>query len=263
MTVKSADLASARWTLCAMALAAGLVACGGSDDDTPAPVEPPVQPSNLADCHNPSMYTPGSSWSVTFDSGNVNSIVVHAPRAEWELPEGIVRWAVPTQAGADAGVYYRVRNGTVETLLLVNWFYFSSGPAISYEGYVPGLAAPIALANGQTYRTPPTKVYNVLYSQERDENGWLPPRKPLLDGEGELRDVTDLGQTTYIGRETITVPAGTFETCHTTRTSNFSGETHHWTVAEGPYKGLSVMTEWSTASGASRAAATVITADWK
>lgn len=79
---------------------------------------------------------------------------------------------------------------------------------------------------------------------------------------------------TYIGRETITVPAGTFATCHVKWVRRLSAdssrdlqsdlppmEQEEWWVAEGPYKGVIVQLRNLKTQVTSRAAA--VQADWK
>ena len=87
---------SRRWLLVLMGTSV-MVACGGGDDH-PTPVNPPTTASNLADCHNPSMYTLGSSWSITTAANANNSesrttSVVLPPPFDWGMPRGTVVWA--------------------------------------------------------------------------------------------------------------------------------------------------------------------------
>ena len=57
---------------------------------------------------------------------------------------------------------------------------------------------------------------------------------------GSAPTATTTTTTTYLGHETITVPAGTFETCKVRFVDQGGGTSHTWTVASGPYRGLDV-----------------------
>ena len=274
-----------------LALAATvLVACGGGDD-APTPVDPPVTPSNLADCHNPSMYIVGSSWSTTFsESGpvfrpdqapeqatweNTYNTWVLEPPAAWGLPVGTVRhsgWPAQVSGFINdiGGTYVRAHENTIEVLLLANWQHFSSGEHISYSGYVPGLVEPIALTNGQTYQGTPVSVYGGMFAPRIDAVGNAHYPDPPLGDERYLRPEKTSIELTYVGRETITVPAGTFSTCHVMSRERPGdgqpgGDVPHeeWRVAEGPYKGISIKTRRSGASGSTVGEAKQISADWK
>ena len=267
--------------LIAIAAAAGLTACGGSDD-TPTPVDPPVTASNLADCHNPSMYTLGSSWSVTFNvSGtdlqpgqapaqttweSTDNTWVLKPPAAWTLPDGTVRlsYVEPAPSGSYpndlAGTYVRLHENTVETIVRAGWVHSSVGlPYIFYSAYTPGLAEPIALGSGQTYQSPPVSVYTSSSSAlfDADFRPYYP--NPPLGDEAQLQPDKATQQLTYVGRETITVPAGTFATCHIQRPEG----PDEWRLAEGPYKGITIKTWYSRVSGTVLREAKQISAIWK
>lgn len=269
--------------LAAFVAANTLVACGGGDDG-PAPVEP--QPAtNLADCHNPSMYTVGSWWSIAYTqrisgggtSPGMESAVVSPPPTDWGMPPGTVAltsWnggaAPPSVIEARTGIYVRVNDGAIDTLLTANWVHFSSGEVMSYRGYVPGLRTPVSLGEGETYQSPLVRMYNVLAYPPIDQHGQrgdAPP--PPLDGGGELVETEFQNQLTYVGREAVTVPAGTFKTCHTIsrvvlRNSGATdGEMHEWRVAEGPYKGLKIKWSYVRAAQTSTSEVEAIQADWK
>ena len=46
--------------------------------------------------------------------------------------------------------------------------------------------------------------------------------------------------TTYLGRESLTVPAGTFETCKAKFVDQTGATSLTWTVASGPYRGIDI-----------------------
>ncbi|AVO32880.1 hypothetical protein [Ottowia oryzae] len=275
-----------------LAVAASLAACGGGDDDG-GQVDPPVAPTNLADCFNPSMYTVGSSWTVTEEAsgdtnllfegaipgtftnapGGVVTTYVQEPPPEWGLPAGTVKlseFAPDTLVSPDtwklpnlSGTYVRVHDGSVDQLLTATWYQFSRNfPQLAYRGYAPGLAEPIALGSGQTYKGPPVLRYSTsvgLYFAPDNSRHVAPPsldgsRDPVADG------VTV--QLTYVGRETITIPAGTFSTCHTKKLVE-GLVTEEWKVAEGPYRGITVQTSLARGDKQALRVTTSVSANWK
>ena len=272
----------------AAAVVAGLAACGGGDDSNDGP-----QTSNLADCHNPSMYTVGSSWTVTSQSSRTytttaaqtvteasegtETVKVLAPPPEWGMPVGVVRILRDpgdlNHTGGSlpdwTGTYVRVAGDVLETTLSVSWMSFAAGVwQLNYRGYVPGLAAPISLAAGQTYTSPAVQTYQQFATTSRPDPITDPGRvtysyPPISGGQTFLPERVS-SQLTYVGRETITVPAGTFATCHiSTPSGNYQAE--EWRVAEGPYKGVVVKSR-STATGftdTSTSEAKQISASWK
>lgn len=284
-------LPSRPW-LFAIIAAAGLAACGGGDD-APTPVDPPVTASNLADCHNPSMYVLGSSWSVTKEfSGDpsvsfyntlpnefrstpadVFTTYVVAPPPAWGLPEGTVRLSgFPDGAIIDPrtwqlpqldGINVRVHDGVVDTLLTARWYQFSLGfPALAYLRYQPGLSTPIALASGETYQGTPVARYSNsagVYIAPDGARQVVPP--PTDQDQYLLPDKVTI-ELMYVGRETISVPAGTFATCHT-RTTSAGQVTEEWQVAEGPYRGIAIKGAKTQDGKSGFWVAKAVSADWK
>ena len=59
--------------------------------------------------------------------------------------------------------------------------------------------------------------------------------------------------TTYLGRQTITTPAGTFETCQVRFVDQGGGTSYTWTVANGPYSGIDVRHSLAIAADGSSA----------
>ncbi|MFD1710122.1 hypothetical protein FVQ98_02700 [Ottowia sp. GY511] len=255
--------------LSALALLTALSACGGGDDDA-TPVEPPApQPtSNLADCHNPSMYKVGSGWSVTWDVTDTRAVTsdgvipvresithtdVLAPPPEWGMPADAVRWrdAPNSINGWDRlpdwqGRYVRLHDGVVDTLLTARWEWPTRAfPNIAYHGYLPGLTEPIGLAAGETYASPAVTQYVAGHYIFIDTNNVSHvPAPPLDGGTGVLPDKATL-ETTYLGRVDVTVPAGTFATCHVRQTSAPGVVQESWRVAEGQWRGITVQSRES------------------
>ena len=93
-----------------LAVAASLAACGGGDDDG-GQVDPPVAPTNLADCFNPSMYTAGSSWSVASTTTFLSSAPGATQRAQSEV-DRLERTREELMSDTDA-VRAALRNRTV------------------------------------------------------------------------------------------------------------------------------------------------------
>ena len=265
-----------------LALTASLAACGGGNDDGGAD-NPPVAATNLSACFNPSMYTVGSSWSVTsavtstspaatsgaartttvYDSQD--TVYVLAPPARWAMEAGTVRWA-PTNATDDTssvlGTYKRVANGLVRTSLSAQFQHFSANDAIRYQVYEPALSEPVALGPNETYRSPTSQSTSAMLSIVFNANGIPVVPNPPRSGEGS-QQVNTTTQLTYVGRESVTVPAGQFETCHVITGEAGVGQ-QAWRVADGPYKGLTVKTQGLTTDGATYVAeAKAISATWK
>ncbi|MFD1710121.1 hypothetical protein FVQ98_02695 [Ottowia sp. GY511] len=248
------------WLLVLMGTGA-LVACGGGDDD-PTPVDPSTTVTNLAYCHNPSMYTLGSHWSITWAANadhaeSRTTGVVLAPPADWDMPIGTVVWApwevhratgelAPIGTVGRISTFVRLAGDHEQTLLYASWQHFASGNAVAYTGSVPAESLPIALADGQTHQGAPHKNFSVLAYPPIDANGVL----------------------TYVGRESMTLPAGTVSTCHTIsrRLADgvaAAGEMHAWMVAEGPYKGLQVKTTYIDPAKTITIEAKALSAHWK
>ena len=272
----------------AAAVVASLAACGGGDDNNDGP-----QASNLADCHNPSMYTVGSSWTVISEGsgdsdllyegvppGSLNNQLggtahtyVLTPPPEWGLPAGTVRlsdfpagpeitvdpWTLPNKSGT----YVRIHDGLLDTVLSVTWYQFSRAfPALAYHGYVPGLTEPITLGQGETYQGPAVPQYGTSAFLHILPDGSRTVANPSLDGGRDLLADKVSVQLTYLGRKTVTVPAGTFATCHT-RKVTAGLVTEQWKAAEGPYKGIAVKTTKTRDAKTATWAVKSVSADWK
>ena len=277
------------WILAAL-IASAVAACGGGDD-APTPIDPPITPSNLADCHNPSMYTVGSNWSVEWDAPGYDraslpllaavpwpedktSTYVLAPPPEWQLPPGTIQLS-PYAPGeyplnwtglVGSGRYLILQDNAVHTVLTAIWTRFSREfPVLHYDSYTPALTEPLSLRLGEIYQSQPVAHYRSgsdLTSNPDSPGSPLSIRPPLLDGSGSLQADAVSVTLTYVGRETLSVPAGTFSTCHTRR-SSAGTEEEEWRVAEGPYKGITIKAIKKVNGESAQWAAKAVRADWK
>lgn len=90
--------------------------------------------------------------------------------------------------------------------------------------YTPPIQTPMNLTEGQTY--------TVSYTVKTESSMSMIPAVP---------DVAVNYSMKYLGKEQVTTPAGTYQTCKTQTTSVSSGSTSvstEWIVAEGRYRGL-------------------------
>ena len=259
-----------------LAVAASLAACGGGDDDG-GQVDPPVAPTNLADCFNPSMYTAGSSWSVasttTFLSSapgatqrapeaTVEEMSVTAPPPDWGLGAGIVRMFPYLRAVNDSGyggTYVRVANGVVQTLYRIDVGYLSNRPS-TYRVLLPALEAPVSLAVGDSFaRTASVCIYP-RFTESVGGKLVLPP--PTLESCPENPTIFTSHQWTFNGAASVTVPAGTFMTCDVSSVRDGVAY-REWRVAHGAYKGLTVKQTQTYSDSVTTQEANSLSANWK
>ncbi len=273
---KTTFLARARGLLLAApwAIAASLSACGGGDEVV---VNPPVPPTNLADCHNPSMYTVGSSWSVAFTTTSTSNapgaappepqqtldeMSVTAPPADWELGADIVR-TTPYRGSVNddgyAGTYLRVAGGVVQTLYKIGESSLWNRPA-TYLVLLPALEAPIALAPGNSFESTASLCPYPRFIEWDGKKQVYP--KPTTENCPETPTQFTTNRWTFNGAASVTVPAGTFMTCDI---SSVQGGTafREWRVANGPYKGLTVKQVSTSSDSVFTKEANSISVDWK
>ena len=248
-------------TLALLSLAVSIAACGGGDSETtgatspapapgatPAPAAPAPAPSSTGDssaCWNDAMSTPGSLWKVTYRERGLSNV------------DGIV---VTTQTLGS-----KTFNGQASTESRITTA-------------VPGKPAEVQLSyaslTGQDYRQFGWRLANG--SEVFLEPVWITPRS-MQPGQvatstyttrfanGSVPTVTTT-TTTYQGRDTITIPAGTFETCKVRFVDQGGGTSHTWTVASGPYRGVDIRYALALAADGSSAwvrEATAIEASFK
>lgn len=225
-------------TLALLSLAISMAACGGGDSEAtgapsagpapapgaapapPAPAPAPAPTGDSSACWNDAMSTPGSSWKVTYRERGLSSV------------DGIV---VTTQTLGS-----KLFNGQPST---------ESRITTAVPGKPTEVQLSYASLTGQDYRQLGWRLANG--SDVYLEPAWITPRS-MQPGQsststystrfanGSSPTSTTTTTTTYLGRETITVQAGTFETCKVRFVDQGGGASHTWTVASGPYRGLDV-----------------------
>ena len=225
-------------TLALLSLAVSIAACGGGDSEAtgapspapapgaapapapPAPAPAPAPTGDSSACWNDAMSTPGSSWKVTYRERGLSSV------------DGIV---VTTQTLGS-----KLFNGQPAT---------ESRITTATPGKPAEVQSSYASLTGQDYRQLGWRLANG--SEVFLEPAWVTPRV-MQPGQsatstyttrfanGSAPTATTTTTTTYLGHETITVPAGTFETCKVRFVDQGGGTSHTWTVASGPYRGLDV-----------------------
>lgn len=240
--------------IAALVAAVSLVACGGSGDDG---AQPEPRAIDLSDCFNPSMYTPGSSWTVRKKSVerviDTGAVTVPMNEADFEtqvtkassgmgLGEGVVSWS--------DGNFFRVADGKVAELMTRT----TGRLAVSWK-YDPPILQPTSLPVGAVYTSPQSTVYfNSVYG-----------------GPDTVVNVgTRSHSLTFVAAETVTVAAGTFATCHVQLQQTSKSDVGQnyivkdsWWVAGGPFKGIEVKAEEVSGGVRESTEVTAIRADWK
>ncbi len=123
------------WLIAAM-MAGTLAACGGGDDDAP----PAETRADLSECHNPSMYKAGSSWTVRkkWSTRNVSTDAVTAPEVEADFQTTVT--AAPSELGLgegavswNGGSFFRLTGDKVAELLITG----SGQKSAGVKSFVP------------------------------------------------------------------------------------------------------------------------------
>lgn len=238
----------------ATALALSLAACGGGGNDAdpvtpgPSPSPSPEQPvpdpspnpvpspdpgpgdaSTSASCINDAMWNVGSSWTVAKRQTSASSLLPMMDTTSTTTVTG-------TQAfnGHTVTVWREHDSFTNETDLIYSARV--GGDHVTYGGqgrneddalvtyrYDPPLNVPVALAVNQAYTA-----------------------KSVMSDSDQSR-VDFAQESTYRGRETIRVPAGSFDTCKVsikTTMGQYSQVVETWYVADGPNRGLHIKSEF-------------------
>ena len=225
-------------TLALLALAVSITACGGGDSEAtgapspapapgaapapapPAPAPAPTPSGDSSACWNDSMSTPGSLWKVTYRErglSNVDRIVVTTQTLGSKTFNGqpaTESRITTTVSGKADDVQLSYASLTGQDYRQLGWR-LANGSDVYIE---PAWVTPRVMQPGQSS----TSTYSTRFA-----NGSSPTS-------------TTTTTTTYLGRETITGPAGTFETCKVRFVDQGGGTYHTWTVASGPYRGLDV-----------------------
>ena len=225
-------------TLALLAMAVSISACGGGDSEAtgapspapapgaapapapPAPAPAPTPSGDSSACWNDSMSTPGSLWKVTYRErglSNVDRIVVTTQTLESKTFNGqpaTESRITTTVSGKADDVQLSYASLTGQDYRQLGWR-LANGSDVDIE---PAWVTPRVMQPGQS---------STSTDSTRFANGSSPTS-------------TTTTTTTYLGRETIMVPAGTFETCKVRFLDQGGGTSHTWTIASGPFRGLDV-----------------------
>lgn len=192
------------------------------------------------------MSTPGSSWKVTYRErglSSVDGIVVTTQTLGSKLfngqpaTESRITTATP---GKPAEVQSSYASLTGQDYRQFGWR-LSNGSEVFLE---PAWVTPRVMQPGQSA----TSTYTTRFA-----NGSAPT-------------ATTTTTTTYLGRDTIAVPAGTFETCKVRFVDQGGGTSYTWTIASGPLRGIDVRYSLALAANGTSAwvrEATAIDASFK
>ena len=225
-------------TLALLAMAVSISACGGGDSEAtgapspapapgaapapapPAPAPAPTPSGDSSACWNDSMSTPGSLWKVTYRErglSNVDRIVVTTQTLGSKTFNGqpaTESRITTTVSGKADDVQLSYASLTGQDYRQLGWR-LANGSDVYIE---PAWVTPRVMQPGQSS----TSTYSTRFAN------------------GSSSTSTATTTTTYLGRETITVPAGTFETCKVRLVDQGGGTSHTWTIASGPFRGIDV-----------------------
>lgn len=211
-------------TLLAIAISSTLLsACGGGgSSDAPSSTVAPATDSGGC-LYNPALYQAGNTYSVESEyldgsgavtSRDTRSYVVNGPTvfdgySVVEIQSSINKSTGATQTIKD---YYSLGNAEVLKYGFSSTSTFSGSSFTDTTHFVP------------PEREPHTLQKNVPFAQSFSASG-----------------VTVDQTITYLGTESITVPAGTFSACKLQNVSTTNGSTSRvtvWVIADGRYQGL-------------------------
>jgi hypothetical protein len=217
---------------------------------TPAPVQSASSITTVGDCTNNTLwFQTGQKYRIDVRSGatgtevltsnkyTVNGVKSFKGNSATEL---LVETAAATNGVANVAasvntLYYAALTGTG---------YTSYGSFIKVNATVAGFA--ISTDTTLTFTPPMTMPYNMgVGSTHTVDTDWLTETSVL--GSTTAQTIRYNIKYNFVGVETVTVPAGTFETCRvettTTGTVNGTSSTStatQWWVGTGPLKGLFV-----------------------
>ena len=258
-------------TLALLSLAVSLSACGGGDSEgagaavpapapgpapspapapapapAPGPAPAPAPAGDSSACWNDAMSSTGAWWKVTYRErglSNVDGIVVTTQTLGSKTfngqstTESRITTSVPAKAD-DVQLSYAQLSG--QEYRQFGWR-LANGSEVFLE---PAWVTPRAMQPGQSS----TSTYATRFA-----NGSAPT-------------ATTTTTTTYLGRDTIAVPAGTFETCKVRFVDQGGGTSYTWTIASGPLRGIDVRYSLALAANGTSAwvrEATAIDASFK
>lgn len=193
--------------------------------------------SAYADCFDTALLTTGTSWQIDYESSiseaaltysitsTVNGPATFNGYSAIEVQEDQVMLSGPESGATTSTKYYGAvtdssafRYGAVITTFSPT---YGSGSGINT--YSPPIQTPLKLP----LNTPYTQTYNLLF------------------GPSSVYDLTITDTTSFLGTESITVPAGTFSACKIKADVKIAGESGTltaWTAASGPYRGFLLKT---------------------
>lgn len=271
------------------ALALSLAACGGDGDSAETPTDPstpeqpapdptpnptpdpgPVDPNpdptpqpdpdpdpapggdTHAACTNDAMFRTGSSWTVTMQMTHEGGLPIPATtftmHEKVNGPQTYAGYsAIEMQSWTDDEPGYSLSYSAFVGDQYVGYGakdVNGSGQVTLAVRYVPPMGFPRAMEQGKPYSASSRLTFDV-------------------GGSGDY----DVSMTqTYLGQETISVPAGDFQTCKIRIETTVLGTTSvvdGWYVASGAYHGLQVQTRTNNMGIQSTARATQLSADFK
>ena len=167
------------------------------------------------------MAAPGARWKVTFRDrglgGDADGIIRLTELLGTKTFNGQAAHEyrlTTSQAGKATTVEWSYSQLNSQSFVQLGWR-FAGG----VESYIePGLATPRVLQAGQ---------WSTSTFTTRMSDGSAPAASTRLT-------------TTYLGRESLTLPAGTFETCKAKFVDQTGATSLTWTVASGPYRGIDI-----------------------
>ena len=236
---------------CTVANGSGTVSAAVSNvkvtcQDTGGTTPPPSGGSDMQACFPQSLYTVGRSWNFKNDRGADFTDTVLAPttyrgNASWQ-----VRSDIRTAGVNETSTAYFIQNNGM--------------------GYTFGNVVTGGLVNMEIYNEPAAQMpLNLALNESRTHTY----SQRQISGSSDIT-VTVTESVAYRGRETITVPAGTFEACVIDTTTSLSGPVSRepytvttWRIASGKFAGLLARTAGKEASGyINLANTTELTGNW-
>lgn len=187
---------------------------------TPTPTPPPTT-GTAADCLNEDIFTAGNRYTLntrsTFsgETYESNSEYVALGQTTFNGNQALeVAVSFSESSGgevfsSESAKEYLSLSGT--TLTFYGSTFEDTVDGVTYSGettFEPGAEFRFGLDVGESY----SQTYAVNSTS-------------TVDGQTFEFSSTETDQTTYVGQEQITVPAGTFDTCHFTETYSIDGET--------------------------------------
>lgn len=200
----------------------------------------------LADCFNEAMYRTGSTYAETMRTSQGTTITHN--------------YTVLGTANFNGRTLPQIRAISSDGNVALEYAQISQGFEERYGG---SFTLPTGNGDSYTFEPPQRTPLSMAVGQAHSET--ITQR---FANAGTPDPYTRTFR--YEGRESITVPAGTFQTCRVNNSFSNSilgntGSTRAWLIASGPYRGLTVrkITYEANGSVARSEEATALSADWK